>query len=78
LTEKDFDLLVKTLKEEEAELLIDYLHRFMQFIGESENQTISSGAMLRIYERIIKEHGPSILAKANFRSDSLVAKIQNY
>ena len=50
----------------------------MQYVGESENQMISSGAMLRLYERILKDYGPSIIAKANFRSDNLVGKIQNY
>lgn len=57
---------------------MDYLHRYMQYVGESENQMISSGAMLRLYERILKDYGPSIIAKANFRSDNLVGKIQNY
>ena len=50
----------------------------MQYIGECENQIISSGSMLRLYERIVKEYGPCIIAKANFRSDMLVTKIQNY
>lgn len=52
--EKDFDPLIKSLKEEDVELLVDYLHRFMQYIGDSESQTISSGSMLRLYERIVK------------------------
>lgn len=69
---------MKVLREDEVELLLDYLHRFMQYIGESENQVISSGSMLKLYERIIKEYGPSIIAKMAFRSDTLVAKIQNY
>lgn len=59
-------------------MLIDYLHRYMQYVGECEKEQISSGNMLRVYNRIIKEYGPSIIAKANFRSDTLVGKIQNY
>ena len=78
LQEKDYDTLMKTLKEEDAEALIDYLHRYMQYVGESENQIVSSGSMLRLYERIIKEYGPTIIAKANFRPDTLVNRIQNY
>ena len=34
-TEKDFESLLANFKEEEVELVIDYLHRFMQFVGES-------------------------------------------
>ena len=78
LNDKDFDSLMQTLKEEEVEFLIDYLHRFMQYVGESEHQMISSGSMLRLYERVVKEYGPSIIAKASFRSDSLMVKVQNY
>jgi hypothetical protein len=50
----------------------------MQYVGESENQAISSGLMLRLYERVIKEYGPSIIIGASLRADSLVAKISNY
>ena len=78
IQEKDFNSLFERIKEDEIELLIDYMHRFMQYIGESENQMISSGIMLRLYERVIKEYGPSVISKANFRSDNLVVKIQNY
>ena len=78
IQEKDFNSLLESLKEEDVELLVDYMHRFMQYVGESENQMISSGIMLRLYERVIKEYGPSVIAKSNFRSDNLVLKIQNY
>jgi hypothetical protein len=70
--------VVRVLREEETELLMDYLHRFMQYVGESENAIISSGNMLKLYERIVKEYGASIIAKQGFRSDTLVVKVQNY
>lgn len=50
----------------------------MQYVGESENQAITSGLMLKLYERIIKEYGPSIIIKVNSRSDTLVTRINNY
>jgi hypothetical protein len=78
LQEQDYDTLAKNLAEEQAELLLDYLHRFMQYVGESENQAITSGLMLKLYERIIKEYGPSLIIKVNSRSDTLVARINNY
>ncbi len=33
LIEKDYDTVLRVLKEEDCELLLDYLHRFMQFVG---------------------------------------------
>jgi hypothetical protein len=78
IQEQDYDNLLKTLTEDQAEILIDYLHRFMQFVGESENQAITSGLMLKLYERIIKEYGPSIIIKVNLRTDTLVTRINNY
>lgn len=78
MQEADYDSLARTMKEEDAELLIDYLHRYMQFVGESEKEDIRSNTMLKLYERIVKEYGPSIIAKANFRGDTLVCKILNY
>lgn len=33
IPEKDLDNLVKQLTEKESELVIDYLHRYMQFIS---------------------------------------------
>ena len=50
----------------------------MQYVGESENQAISSGLMLKLYERIIKEYGPSLIIGACLRTDTLVSKISNY
>ncbi len=78
LQQPDYQGLIKTLSEEQVELLIDYLHRFMQFVGESKNQTITSGLMLKLYERIIKEYGASIIIKTASRSDCLVTRINNY
>ena len=59
-------------------MLIDYLHRFMQYVGESDNPTISSGLMLKLYEKIAKVYGPTILLKASMRQDTLVTRINNY
>lgn len=78
MQEQDYETLAKTLSEDQAEILLDYLHRFMQYVGESENQAITSGLMLKLYERIIKEYGPSIIIKVNSRSDTLVTRINNY
>jgi hypothetical protein len=78
LQEADYDGVAKTLSEAQAEVLIDYLHRFMQYVGESKNEAITSGLMLKLYERIVKEYGPSIIIKANSRTDTLVTRINNY
>lgn len=78
LQEAEYDGVAKTLSETQAEVLIDYLHRFMQYVGESKNEAITSGLMLKLYERIVKEYGPSIIIKANSRSDTLVTRINNY
>lgn len=78
LQEVEYDAVAKTLSEAQAEVLIDYLHRFMQFVGESKNEAITSGLMLKLYDRIVKEYGPSIIIKVNSRSDTLVTRINNY
>lgn len=78
LQEAEYEAVARTLNESQAEVLIDYLHRFMQFVGESKNEAITSGLMLKLYERIVKEYGPSIIIKANSRSDTLVTRINNY
>lgn len=80
MQEKDHDNLVRTLKEDDCELLVDYLHRYMQWAGEAESQTSSTamGLVLKLYERVVKEYGPSLIIKANSRSDTLVARINNY
>ena len=78
LQEKDFDSILSTLVEEDVEVLIDYLHRFMQYVGECENPTISSGMMLKFYEKIAKVHGPTIFIKASLRPDTLVSRINSY
>jgi hypothetical protein len=78
LQESDYDAVAKNLTENQAEILIDYLHRFMQYVGESKNEAITSGLMLKLYERIVKEYGPSIIIKVNSRSDTLVTRINNY
>lgn len=49
----------------------------MQFIGESD-ANLSSGSMLKIYERILKNYGPSILIKSLSKADTLTNKIKNY
>jgi len=35
LQDKEYDGLMQTLKENEAQVLLDYLHRYMQYVGES-------------------------------------------
>jgi hypothetical protein len=35
LQDKEYDSLMQTLKENEAQILLDYLHRYMQYVGES-------------------------------------------
>ena len=35
LHDKDVESLMSSLKEEEVEIWVDYLHRFMQYVGES-------------------------------------------
>ena len=49
----------------------------MQYVGESE-EDLRSNAMLKLYDRILKEFGPCIIGKACFRADTLVNKIPNY
>lgn len=49
LSESDHENLAKNLAEDQAEILIDYLHRFMQYVGESKNEAITSGLMLKLY-----------------------------
>ncbi len=77
IPEKDIDNLLKTLSENECMVIIDYLDRYMQFIGESD-ANLSSGSMLKIYERILKSYGPSILIKSLSKADTLTNKIPNY
>jgi hypothetical protein len=57
---------------------LECFQSFMQYVGESKNEAITSGLMLKLYERIVKEYGPSIIIKANSRSDTLVTRINNY
>lgn len=35
LQDKEYDGLMQTLKENEAQVLLDYLHRYMLYVGES-------------------------------------------
>ena len=44
-SDKQIQEICKTFSEDECEMLIDYLHRFMQFIGQ---ENISSGNMLNL------------------------------
>ena len=49
----------------------------MQHIGESENN-IMSGSLLKLYDKIIAAHGPSLLLVAQSRNDTLVNRIMNF
>lgn len=57
--------------------MLDYLHRFMQFINESENNIIS-GSLLGLYDKIVAYHGPSIIINAISRNDTIMNRITIY
>lgn len=57
--------------------MLDYLHRFMQFINESENNIIS-GSLLSLYDKIVTYHGPSIIINAISRNDTIMNRITIY
>jgi hypothetical protein len=68
LTDKHITDLLTKFTETDCEILIDYLHRFMRFVGD---ENLSSGLALNIEEEIIKKWGPMIIVQAASRVDSV-------
>lgn len=56
---------------------MDYLHRFMQYIGESD-ANIVGGSYLSFYDKIVAAHGPTIIINAISRNDTITNRLLNY
>ncbi len=68
--------MLSLFTESECELVLDYLHRFMRFVGEEKDNMISGNA-LSIEEEILKKWGPSILIQAASREDAVNVRVRN-
>lgn len=78
INEKEYEKIPVELTRQECELLLDYLSRYMQHVGETDNVNLTSGSMLKLYERIVKEQGVGIILASGLRNDGLTNRINNY
>ena len=77
IQEAEFDKLLGEINNQKASVLIEYLHRFMEFIG-SEKDYGSSGNALKFYDKVVSRFGRGIVLRAGFKLVSLVTPINNY
>ena len=75
IQEAEFDKLLSEINDEKAATIIEYLHKFMEFMGQEQG---SSGNALKFYDKIVTKFGKGIVMKACFRPVSLVSLVNNY
>lgn len=67
--------MLKEIPEGRAIVLIEYLHRYMEFIGAETDQM--SGNALKFEDKVIEQFGKGILLRAGNLEESLVSRSNN-
>ena len=69
--------MVQQMSQNDCELILDYLYRFMQHVGESQ-MNVTTGPMLSLHDKIIHVHGLGIIINAVSRPDTISSRYPNY
>lgn len=75
IDEAEFDRLLTEIKEDRAIVLVEYLHRYMEYIGAETTQM--SGNALKFEDKVIATFGKGILMRAGNLKESLVSRSNN-
>lgn len=75
ISEAEFDKVLGAMGEDRAAVLLEYMHRYMEFVGGEQN--LMSGNALKFYEKVINVYGKGIILKAGFKTVSLVNRSNN-
>jgi hypothetical protein len=67
--------MLSEISEDKAAVLIEYMHRYMDFVGTEAN--LLSGNALKFYEKVINYFGKGIIMRAGFKAVSLVSRSTN-
>ena len=65
------------MNNKKAAVLVDYLSRYMEFVG-TEAQQGSSGNALKFYDKVVTKFGKGIILRAGTRQISMVNLVNNY
>jgi hypothetical protein len=75
ISEAEFDRMLTEIDEEKAMVLIEYLHRYMEYIG--AETTLMSGNALKFEDKVISAFGKGILLRAGNKKESLINRSNN-